>query len=368
MVFNNIFPLFMSINIVSMILFILMLIFLFITIAALGAINKTKQKNINLIIEKKYQDELIQLYQEDINSYEAQIAAAQNDKNQLYSKLEESNNLIKDLELRFTSLKGEEALSEEKIAAAQNTINRLQQEIMDLENKHTNRLKELNELDVKIRNSNEQLESGHLHQLTIEQQLNKMKEDYNQGLQYLQDLHTQIAATNHQLVGLQEAHAAAVKVAMQENEDANNMGWELPIAAKERKLISVIDELSDLYPELTSDFANIEWKRIWLPKIQDLVNREGLDGKTGIYRIIVKDKENCSYVGQAVNIKERWYQHIKKMVGVDSKGNEKLYEYTPDQLKWQVLEEVSERKDLDDRERYWIEFFGCKEFGLNKKK
>ena len=56
------------------------------------------------------------------------------------------------------------------------------------------------------------------------------------------------------------------------------------------------------------------------------------------------------------------------MIGVESKGNEKLYEYKPNQLRWRLLEEVSDRSKLNDREKYWIEFFGCKEWGLNKKK
>jgi hypothetical protein len=34
---------------------------------------------------------------------------------------------------------------------------------------------------------------------------------------------------------------------------------------------------------------------------------------------------------------------------------------------WEVVEEVGERGKLDERERYWIEFYGCKEWGLNKK-
>ena len=129
-----------------------------------------------------------------------------------------------------------------------------------------------------------------------------------------------------------------------------------------------MDELANVYNEFSSDFNSIEWKRVWLPKIQDLCNREGLDGMTGIYKIAVKGNETCCYIGQAVNVKERWYQHIKKMIGVDSKGSEKLYEYTPDQLLWSVVEVVEDRKELDDKEHYWIEFFGCKEFGLNKKK
>lgn len=53
-------------------------------------------------------------------------------------------------------------------------------------------------------------------------------------------------------------------------------------------------------------------------------------GRSGIYRLVLKNDENVCYVGQAINIKDRWYQHIKKMIGVDVKGNEKLYNYRPE--------------------------------------
>jgi hypothetical protein len=55
------------------------------------------------------------------------------------------------------------------------------------------------------------------------------------------------------------------------------------------------------------------------------------------------------------------------MVGVEGKGSEKLYDYRPDELIWEVVEEV-DRSRLNERERYWIDWWACKEVGLNKKK
>ena len=120
------------------------------------------------------------------------------------------------------------------------------------------------------------------------------------------------------------------------------------------------------YAELRGDIATIEWKKIWLPKIQDIVNRNELDGKKCIYRLVLKEDNEVCYVGQAVNVKERWYQHIKKMIGVDTVGNERLYEYRPDDFWWTIVEENP--KNLNESEHYWIEYFGCTEKGLNKKR
>ena len=94
----------------------------------------------------------------------------------------------------------------------------------------------------------------------------------------------------------------------------------------------MLEGLKKNYFELASDLSGIEWKRVWLPKIQELCGREGLDGKMGIYRLSVKGDEGKCYIGQAVNVKERWYTHIKKMVGVDGKGSERVYEYRPNEV------------------------------------
>lgn len=115
-----------------------------------------------------------------------------------------------------------------------------------------------------------------------------------------------------------------------------------------------------------------------MPQLQQL--GKVIDGQKGIYRLILKRPEvqpiravrdgqevelPVCYVGQAVNIKDRWYQHVKKMIGVMSKGNEKVYEWRPEDFKWCVIESGS-NVDLDYSEKYWIGYY-CAKDGLNKK-
>lgn len=63
-----------------------------------------------------------------------------------------------------------------------------------------------------------------------------------------------------------------------------------------------------------------------MPKFQQQLKKNGWYSDTrGIYKLTsVKDPSRC-YIGQAQDIKERWYQHAKKMIGADSSGNEELY-------------------------------------------
>ena len=168
----------------------------------------------------------------------------------------------------------------------------------------------------------------------------------------------EIKALREELASLKEQNRVALGV-------KENGGFHrFKLGDREKKLVGLVREIEKGYPELKKDLAKIEWSKVWLPQLQKWCGE--LSGICGIYRLRVVGEDNVCYVGQAKDIKERWYQHVKKMVGVDSKGGELLYDYEPDELEWGVIEKVEE-KELNERERYWIEFFGCREIGLNRK-
>lgn len=90
---------------------------------------------------------------------------------------------------------------------------------------------------------------------------------------------------------------------------------------------------------------------------------------TGIYKITNILDGKC-YVGQAVNIRERWRQHIKRGVGADTPTRNKLYpvmqEVGPENFTFEVIEKVKP-EELNEREDYWQEYFHAKDFGYSIK-
>ena len=76
------------------------------------------------------------------------------------------------------------------------------------------------------------------------------------------------------------------------------------------------------------------------------------------------------YVGQAVNIAERWRQHIKRGTGADVATRNKLYpamyEIGPENFTFEILEECTADK-LNEREWYWQEFYHAKDWGYSIK-
>lgn len=57
------------------------------------------------------------------------------------------------------------------------------------------------------------------------------------------------------------------------------------------------------------------------------------------------------------------------MIGIDSCGNERLYNYGPDAFRWCIIEQLDHptAEQLNAREAYYIKWFGADSKGLNKK-
>lgn len=280
----------------------------------------------------------------------------------------------------------------------QENLQRSREELERIESLIENRLKDYNKANENYQTSSEALNA-------LESRIEETKGKYDQILGSYQDqvqsyLHTiqsyntsidqlkvnfdiennQIEAKKQEVINLTQdinnltnllnwlklTHANAVKIGAQE-EKGEELGWTFECSTNEKRLIETLDELKLDYPDLAVELGGIEWRKVWLGKVQSLVKLEGLDGLSGIYRLVRKGNPNAVYIGQAADIKNRWYTHIKKMVGAEVKGNEKIYEGTPDDYWWYVVEEVKDKSKLDEREKWWIDYYASDSVGLNKK-
>lgn len=96
-----------------------------------------------------------------------------------------------------------------------------------------------------------------------------------------------------------------------------------------------------------------------------------LGGKdvSGIYKITYIPTGE-SYIGKSTNVSKRWTEHAKSVFGVGSiasaivhnrMARDGIWNFT-----WELLEEVP-KPQLNEREKYWIDFYGTKELGMNER-
>ena len=134
-----------------------------------------------------------------------------------------------------------------------------------------------------------------------------------------------------------------------------------------------IEKIKEITPYLRNPeiLNKVLWTTYYQKPYQDLVARQfGNNRPTGIYKItcLLDDKV---YIGQSVNVPNRFSEHIKRGLGAEPATKNRLYpamkKYGVENFVFELLEEVS-REKLDERERYWIQFFHSAEFGLNGNK
>ncbi len=107
------------------------------------------------------------------------------------------------------------------------------------------------------------------------------------------------------------------------------------------------------------------------PKINELVLRViGSRKIMGIYKIIHVDSGR-TYVGQSVDIGNRWKQHAKRGSGAEPLTASKLYpamlEFGLEAFHFEVIEEISDNNKLNEAEKYWQDYFKAQEFGYSIK-
>jgi hypothetical protein len=136
--------------------------------------------------------------------------------------------------------------------------------------------------------------------------------------------------------------------------------------------INEIKKLREVAPYLrdSEPLNKVIWKVYYEKAYTDLIGRVvGSGNHTGIYKITNIENGMC-YVGQAVNIADRWKQHIKRGVGAETPTRNKLYpamlSVGVENFTFEVIEEC-DRSMLDKKEDYWQEYFKAKEYGYSIK-
>lgn len=204
---------------------------------------------------------------------------------------------------------------------------------------------------------------------------NKLEID-EQSKQYFESVQQQreIAAQNlllmeEKLLLLQKTERIIQeeKLNREENKNKNKLNINEKFQQQIRGLWAVCDQLPNPLP-LFKAIYDIYFRT----EVSDLVNRTAATSKTGIYKITNTTNDRI-YIGQSTNIADRWKQHIKRGTGAE-KGTlvgEKLYRAMFEDGIWnfsfEILEVVENKDDLNEREKYWINYFSAKEFGYNMK-
>ena len=238
-----------------------------------------------------------------------------------------------------------------------------QQEQTILDTKKKTRQNELQQIE---QNYEEQRIKHHqdFHQ-SIRQQQIEMKSQLYQQIGKIQRVRNQIQSSLVQLKSVYQA-ATAARLRQQEEQDKISF-YRIKISEKQ---INDITNLQEWKKELNdpSIVSKIIWSAFIMKPTTDLCNRVlGSGSVCGIYKITNKQTGDI-YIGQSVNVADRWKQHVKCGLGIDASATNKLYNNMQKYGVWNFTFEILQkctRDKLNEKERFWIQMYQSNKVGLN---
>ena len=260
-------------------------------------------------------------------------------------------------------------------------INNLQLEKYNLLNFKNEKKKELNKELLQFQESrkkeiNEYLES---RQQFAECAINKINqstqqkiEDIKYDLQCFQN-NAEIEKQNiqNEINKLKASLSAGVQARLREQQKKDRLGfYKLSINDADLSDVKMLENLKTSFHKPVV-LSKLIWTQYFQKQMTELCDRV-LGKKTicGIYKITNLLTEQC-YIGQSVNISDRWKQHCKCGLGIEASATNALYNSMQRDKIWNFTFELLEecpKELLNEKERFWINMYQSNMFGYNSTK
>ncbi len=160
----------------------------------------------------------------------------------------------------------------------------------------------------------------------------------------------------------------AIKIMKEQEKEKNELDF--------HRIIFSEDELADieLLKQVEKRLHNKDVLRKLIYKtyierpMNEMFARLNITASPGIYKIEhIKSKK--VYIGQSTNVKNRLRDHLKSAVGISTIANQAVHEAMAaegiENFAFYLIDECG-REKLNEREKYWIDFYKSNEWGYNR--
>ncbi len=210
----------------------------------------------------------------------------------------------------------------------------------------------------------------------LDKEYDTKEKEYEESVKLLEDSYAEIQAETLgkldkikiDLEKMATTRAAAIQAQLEEEKvQQQHEFYSLSIEDIDKREVKILQsiesELRDPRP-----IRMIIWQAYYSKKANELAARVlGSNEVCGIYKITNKTNLLC-YIGQAKNVRERWREHMKCGLGIDTPANNKLYEAMKregiDNFTFELLEKCI-AADLNEKEAFYINLYSSKEYGYN---
>lgn len=284
-------------------------------------------------------------------------------KQELDKLLEEKNNLEKNINISYA--KRDEILNSFNLLKKQSEENANQYKEDQIKIAQEQANQQIEKIQSKLDKTLEDISNE--YQKNIEDCQQTYLSVLNEASEEVQNYLSQIVENKKQLKDIQNKVITAIE--LEKTRQADKLAEQkYKISLSQEDLIE-INRLREVAPFLRNarPVYKIIWEGYYRNPTNDLITRVlGNKNITGIY-ILTNTLNNYSYIGQAVNVSDRWKQHIKCGLGIDAPNNilyQAMKKDGVENFKFQLIEKCN-REELNDKEKYWINFYKTNDFGYN---
>lgn len=288
---------------------------------------------------------------------------------------------VRQLKQQETALKKKRQQTESQLNLNQKKLSDLNQLIVNKQ-KTLLQLKQQQQQEQTFLNNQKKTRQSELQQIeqNYEEQRIKHRQSFHQSIRQEQiemktQLYQQIGKIQKQrnqlqsdLAQLKSVYQAATAARLRQQEEQDKISF-YRIKISEKQINDIIN-LQEWKKELNdpSIVSKIIWSAFIMKPTTDLCNRVlGSGSICGIYKITNKQTGDI-YIGQSVNVADRWKQHIKCGLGIDASATNKLYNNMQRYGVWNFTFEILQkctRDKLNEKERFWIQMYQSNKVGLN---
>lgn len=184
----------------------------------------------------------------------------------------------------------------------------------------------------------------------------------------VQEIEKEKLEIEKELTSLKDLLSAAAKANLKEKEVQENLSfYTLQLDEKSKKEVKAIQDIEYILSD-PRPLRMVVWTNYYSKKANDMCNRIlGANKIIGIYKITnLQTKE--VYIGQSKDIKERWREHLKCGLGIDTPAGNKLYasmkQYGVDNFSFELLCSCK-AEELNEKEKSFIDLYDSYNFGMN---
>ena len=207
-----------------------------------------------------------------------------------------------------------------------------------------------------------------LRQEAINKEVVQLENDYNT---HKENLNRDISTLRKELSDLKarrEAYIEALKA--EEKRQQDRAFYTINLTEENKEDIRILRSIEDKIHNQEALNRLIYDVFIKKPLGELLLRIIGENTYGGIYKITNTDTQRA-YIGRSTDIKKRLTEHVKGAFHISTIADQEIHRVMGregiDKFSFEVLEKV-EKDKLNEREKYWIEFYQTQSYGYNQNK